>query len=660
MDQFADIEDIIDKLSERGTSKEDFIEKIDILNKLAHEIRKKDSLKTISISEVVLDIASKIDYKKGIAFATLHKAMANDILGNYEEAAAGYEESVKLFTELGDEFCIARATRGIGKTYRKQYKNFQAIEYFEKSAEMFQEMGDKENYGETISDIADAYHFMNEFATALEYYLKTIEIFNELGNKSKISIVYNRIAVINMDLGEIEEALEYYHKSVELKRELGDKLNEALSLMNIGLIQHDKKNYEEALNFYHQAIEVSREASSKLNEALCLINIANTLVIQDKFEEAEKDLDKAKELLVDNKDKNYTAHLYLTYGNLYIHKQEFYEAIHFLNDAMAIADEIQLKNLKMDCYKYYSECYIGLTDYEKAHEYFKKYYDLKNEIFSKEMYEKIKNLQYKYERETALKEAETQKKRGEELEKALKQVEELNDNLKRMNEEKNTFMALVAHDLKNPLNAVLGYAQLVKMNPEQFSDEEFKEMFNDIEISARIMTELITNYLEFTTIEAGKVELDMREVDISRVCSYVIDSFGSRAAAKNITLEFKSYPQEIIIKADKNALTQVMDNLVSNAIKFSPSGKKVTVSVEESNDIVRCTVKDEGPGVSEEDMNKLFKKFSRLSAKPTAGESSTGLGLSITKKLTEDMKGKVWCDSSEGNGATFTLEFPSL
>jgi len=655
----TNIEGIIEKLSERGTSKEDFIEKIDLLNNLAHDIRKKEPEKTISISEVVLNTSGKIGYKKGTAFAVFHRAMANDLLGNFPEAASGYEESVALFKELDDEFCVARATRGIGKAYRKQYKNSQAIEHFEKSAAMFKQMGETDHYGETISDIADAYHFMNEYASALEYYLKTIEIFTELGNKSKISIVYNRIAVINMHLEEVDEALEYYHKSVELKRELGDKTNEALSLMNIGLIFHNKENYEDALKYFHQAYSINKEIGEKVNGSLCLINIANTLTKQGKFEESEKDLDEAKTIIEASRDKNFKAHLYMAYANLYMHKKEFYEAIHFVNDAMALAEEIELKDLIMDCCKLYSECYSGLTDYEKAHEYFKKYYDLKSEIFNKEMYEKIKNLQYKYERETALKEAETQKKRGEELEKALKKVEELNDDLRKINEEKNTFMALVAHDLKNPLNAVLGYAQLVKSNPE-FSVEEFKEMFNDIDISARIMTELITNYLEFTTIEAGKVELDMREADISKVAKYVIDSFGSRAKAKDISLEYLCIPAEAMIKADKNALTQILDNLVSNAIKFSPAGKKVDVLIERIEETVRCTIKDEGPGVSEEEMNQLFKKFSRLSAKPTAGESSTGLGLSITKKLTEDMKGKVWCESIDGKGASFILEFPAL
>jgi signal transduction histidine kinase/sugar phosphate isomerase/epimerase len=525
---------------------------------------------------------------------------------------------------------------------------------------MFDELGELDIKAETLSEIASSYQALNDLAIALEYSIKAMDYFIELGNKASISVVYNRIAIINMLLGETEEALEYYHKSIDLKRELGDKVNEGLSLMNIGLIYHDKEEYDEAIKYFNEALKLNKEINEKVNASLCLINIANALTKQDKFEESEKKLDEAKLIIDTEGDKYYKSHLYMAYAKVYTGKKEMYEAIQFINDAISIAEEIDSNEVMMECYMLYSECYAELTDYEKAHEYFKKYYDLKSEIFSKEMYEKIKNLQYKYERETALKEAETQKKRGEELEKALKKVEELNEDLRKINEEKNTFMALVAHDLKNPLNAVLGYAQLVKSNPEHFTEEEFKEMFNDIEISARIMTDLITNYLEFTTIEAGKVELDMKEVDFLKVAKYVIDAFSSRAKAKDISLEYDRAPGEIIINADKNALTQILDNLVSNAIKFSRSGKKVNLSIERIGNVARCVVKDEGPGVGEEEMGKLFKKFSRLSAKPTAGESSTGLGLSITKKLTEDMKGKVWCESSEGKGASFILEFPVL
>jgi len=104
---------------------------------------------------------------------------------------------------------------------------------------------------------------------------------------------------------------------------------------------------------------------------------------------------------------------------------------------------------------------------------------------------------------------------------------------------------------------------------------------------------------------------------------------------------------------------QVLENLVSNAVKYSPPGRDIFVRLQRHAQVVRVEVQDQGPGLSAEDQKKLFGKFARLSAKPTGGEHSTGLGLSIVKKMVEAMNGKVWCESEPGHGATFIVEFPS-
>ena len=108
--------------------------------------------------------------------------------------------------------------------------------------------------------------------------------------------------------------------------------------------------------------------------------------------------------------------------------------------------------------------------------------------------------------------------------------------------------------------------------------------------------------------------------------------------------------------ADAAQLVQIMDNLVSNAVKYSPSGKNIHVRVREVDGCVRAEVRDEGPGISAEDQKRLFGKFARLTARPTAGEHSTGLGLAIVKRLVESMNGKVWCESELGQGAAFIVE----
>jgi signal transduction histidine kinase len=143
-----------------------------------------------------------------------------------------------------------------------------------------------------------------------------------------------------------------------------------------------------------------------------------------------------------------------------------------------------------------------------------------------------------------------------------------------------------------------------------------------------------------------------------------IQDYHDRAALKNITLHFSTDTAQVPVYADTSALAQVIDNLLSNAVKYSPQGKNVFVRLREIDSKVRIEIQDEGEGIAPKEMEKLFGKFVRLTARPTGGEDSTGLGLSIVKKLVEAMNGKVWCESQSGtelsaSGTTFIVELPS-
>jgi signal transduction histidine kinase len=140
----------------------------------------------------------------------------------------------------------------------------------------------------------------------------------------------------------------------------------------------------------------------------------------------------------------------------------------------------------------------------------------------------------------------------------------------------------------------------------------------------------------------------------------VVDSFQKEANQKSIGLSYASADVEMYIQVDPLFLTQVFENLISNALKFSNKGKRVNVSIKEENGKVQVHVKDEGPGILAAELPFLFIKFRKLSARPTSGESSIGLGLSIVKKYVELMRGKVWCESEAGKGATFVVEFEAL
>jgi two-component system, sensor histidine kinase and response regulator len=251
-------------------------------------------------------------------------------------------------------------------------------------------------------------------------------------------------------------------------------------------------------------------------------------------------------------------------------------------------------------------------------------------------------------------------------------IEKRNDELQALNDEKNELLGIVAHDLKNPLNGIRGIAELL-IKTDNMPQDELKEFSQGIYDSAEKMFTLIANLLSVNAIERGAVHLDIQPVPVTGIVQHLVSEYRQRAEAKNITLNLNAPAPEATALCDETALVQVLDNLVSNAVKYSPHGKNVYISIEQTaqsapnaqsaehhdGEYIRISIRDEGPGFSDEDKTRLFGKFAKLSAKPTGNEHSTGLGLSIVKKMMDAMGGDVWCESSAGAGATFVLSFKS-
>ena len=237
------------------------------------------------------------------------------------------------------------------------------------------------------------------------------------------------------------------------------------------------------------------------------------------------------------------------------------------------------------------------------------------------------------------------------------QLEKRNQQLVHLDEEKNNLINILAHDMRTPIGHVQGLAQVLLLTNNSLPEDQ-KLIIQSITHASERLNKMITNILDTESIEQNGVKLFMEKVVIGALLNEILASFEKQAAMKNIRLLANHTGNGISVKGDPLFLTQVFENLISNAIKFSEKNKEVRVRVSEAGENVRVMVGDSGPGFTQEDLQLLFKKFQRLSARPTNGEQSTGLGLSIVKKYTELMGGKVWCESEEGKGATFVVEFP--
>ncbi len=231
--------------------------------------------------------------------------------------------------------------------------------------------------------------------------------------------------------------------------------------------------------------------------------------------------------------------------------------------------------------------------------------------------------------------------------------------------EKTELMGIAAHDLKNPITGILLATGIIRHRLQDLQKqyvlagmEKVIGKLTDIDGIAERMLDIINKLLNVNKIESGTLTIQNVEFSLGTIVEAVVDFYAEHARPKNIVLRLENKASDAQIHADPQFVQEIIENLVSNAVKYSPPDLPIDVRLLVRESTVRFEVQDYGPGLSREDKTRLFGKFARLSARPTAGENSTGLGLSIVKKLTEAMNGHVWCESELGKGATFIVELP--
>ena len=236
-------------------------------------------------------------------------------------------------------------------------------------------------------------------------------------------------------------------------------------------------------------------------------------------------------------------------------------------------------------------------------------------------------------------------------------MEEAHKRVTRLSEEKSDLLHMVAHDLRGPLMAFQTGVSLVQERSEGSIDSDLTGVLSRMDRQTEAMQGLIDGLLDVEAIENGSRRLGWNPVNFRACVEVVIERFQPRAQSKGIEFEWSAPVGDLKVKGDVVAIRQVVENLVSNAVKYSPIGGRVSMHLVHEADEIRFEVRDNGPAIAQDEFSLLFTKFSRLSAKPTDGESSHGMGLYIVKALVTSMKGKVWCESQLGRGATFLVSF---
>lgn len=600
--------------------------KVQIYCDLSKEYETRDAVRALVCARKALYLADSLGFRFGIGKAHLRMGIVMWMQGFYEESVEYNFKSLTVWNELKDTLNIARALGGIGANYRKLNNYAKAKEYYTQALTLSTRTHDKQGMESMLNNLGVLYFGEDKFDSALVYWQRALEIDVELGDSASIALVSANVAWAFNNQGNQELALRFAEDALRIAQNIGDKRDEALAYHVLAQIYIGLFEYAEAEGYEQDALRLAEEIKSQE-------------IMRWTYESLS--------LIAERMNRPIDALRY------YKEFKEFSDSMHTAETAERTAvlttqfrDEDRLKEIAQ----------LRANAAQEA--------KLRNVLIAGVAllfaFLVLAVNRYQYKRRTQdelLRRQEILDVQAREIELANTQFAEQNEQLKLLNEEKNEMLGIVAHDLKNPIGAVRSYAEL--MTFAEISSQEAKQVGESIITTSNRMLELVNNLLDANAIESGKMKFDMAVFEAGPIVEMLVGEMAEKATAKDIALHYETVgTSSMLVNADESAFTQIIENILSNAVKYSPYGKNVWVRTSADEAMVRIDIQDEGPGFTDEDKEKLFGKFARLSAKPTGGEHSTGLGLSIVKKLVELMHGKVRCESETGRGATFILQFP--
>lgn len=239
-----------------------------------------------------------------------------------------------------------------------------------------------------------------------------------------------------------------------------------------------------------------------------------------------------------------------------------------------------------------------------------------------------------------------------------RELNQKNKELERLDKLKNQFLGMAAHDLRNPLAVIRSYSEFLLDEAADVLNEEHFEFVQDIQVTSHFMLGLVNDLLDISTIESGNLILTLFWVDPIKFVQHSATTNQILAGSKQITIQFEHDDVVPNLYFDKQKVAQVLNNLISNAVKYSEAGSRVFIKLSQFEKGILVAVQDEGPGIPPDEFDKLFKPFSRTSVQSTGGEKSTGLGLLISRRIVEGHQGQIWVESEVGKGACFKFYIP--
>jgi signal transduction histidine kinase len=624
-------------------------EKVDGLIDLCNLIKETNTRKLHELSSQALGLSEKINYKLGIAHS--HKLLGQSLsyTSDFKKAIEHLDNALLISRSLGEKKLEANVLLHLGIVY-KNFDFKKAIQSYLESLEINKALKDQAAESHVLNNIGIVFKILGNHQVALEYYLSSLDLKEKSDNQKTIHNTLSNIGNIYAIMEDYEKGLDHGLRALELLRKHDRRNNESVVLGNIALCYAKLGNSGEALKYYEEAIEVAQKMNNRKSEADNCGGLGELYHEMGEYNKAIEYISRGLEIASEIDDKAALSELYAGISKVFLDTHQLYTAYENLKKGLALAEEMDDKNMAGQYYVLLSSYYEAIGDHRQAMEYLKKHNEASKDLLKKNSDMLTRSLMIQHEAERHQKEAEMNRVKNEELTRIVKKLDEIN-------EDKNNFIGIVSHDLRDPVSSIYSISDILLSEFNTIPSEELKDFISDIKISAQRVINLLQTLLDINAIETGMLKMDFAVNNLNEVIASQIGFYNEKARVKNIDIRYTD-SKPILFYGDRHSVEQIFSNLLSNAIKYSPPGMNIYISTDEESEYVRFEIDDEGPGFTAEDKTRLFEKFTRLSARPTAGEESFGLGLSIVKRLVNMNNGKVRCESQAGKGAKFIVELP--
>jgi signal transduction histidine kinase len=611
-------------------------------------------------------LAKALNYTKGLADVNYYKAQIYSDKNDYYNAIDNYTKSKNYYQKINDSFGIAKINNSIGLIEISRGNYATGLEYSLSAIKVFEQKNLRNDLSLAYNNLAEAYYNTQQIDKALEFNFKALNIREQLRDSSGMKTSNKNIAMLYAMRKEHRKAIEYYETVLSLLNPNKDKALRGEILPRIGDQYLSFKEYDKAEQYLVEGLAYNRSIKNEEGILRALNSIGNLNLQQSKTNIAESQIMEARELAKKSSDKNEVLKNLKLLVSLDSTRNKFQSAFQWQRHYYSLKEALEKQNqpklpVNTDAIKdEFSDSGNGNTDSIVSDE---------ENAENEQQLKKLKVISYilvaafiivltillliYLKRKNTIQYTRELEEKNKQIQLQNKAILEQTQHLEEINKSKDRLFSIVSHDLKDSISSIKGFLDLLK--EDSISRDEFNELIPELSENANNASLLLYNLLNWSKSQMQNLEPNPELFNIQEIFSNKLALVEPKIEQKRIVLIDES--QRDFVFADKSMMEIVIQNLITNAVKFSKVGDIITISNRDQNGKSLICVEDTGVGMSKENLNKLFKG-NNFTTVGTKNEKGTGLGLTICKELVELNNGRIWVESTQNVGSKFYVELP--